>query len=159
MQQAFAFQLLPFHLLFSQLGNPVFPVLRVAAEYALVEDISSVVSQLQGVHSGALEPMEGLVAVAALDCGTLSLAAETGELFVVDQVAERFAYVDPFLALDAEPRVLVKLDAVLVKEERLADELGVLVFDGSTLILVLAERSNKRLIGLLAETALLLTWL
>ena len=46
-----------------------------------------------------------------------------------------------------------------MKEERLADELGVLVFVGSTLILIFAERSNKGLVGFLAETALLLPWL
>ena len=47
--------------------------------------------------------MKGLVAVSALDSCALSLAAEAGELLVVDQVVERFADIDPLLALDAEP--------------------------------------------------------
>ena len=158
-QQAFTLQLLPLDLLIGQLRHSILPILSVAAEDALIEDISRVVDQLQGVHSGAFEPMKGLVAVTALDSCAFSLAAEAGELLVVDQVVERFADIDPLLALDAEPRVLVILDAVLVKEERLADELGVLVFVGSTLILIFAERSNKGLVSLLAETALLLPWL
>ena len=84
MQQAFSLQLLPLDLLICQLRHSILPILSVAAEDALIEDISGVVDQLQGVHSGAFEPMKGLVAVATLDSCALSLAAEAGELLVVD---------------------------------------------------------------------------
>lgn len=103
MQIAFFLLLLPLCLFLSELTDPVFPVLGVAAEDALVKDLARVlVIQLQGVHARAAVPMESLGAVAALHSCTLGLATEACELFLVHKVLQSLANVDPLLSLDAE---------------------------------------------------------
>ena len=66
---------------------------------------------------------------------------------------ESLAYVDPLFTLDAEPGVLVQLNAVLVEEKWKSDNLG-LIF-----AFVLTEGTDKRLVRFLAEGAYLLSWL
>ena len=146
MKKALSLELLPLRLLLSQLREPILPVLSVAAKDALVEG-AVLVAQLERVHARALKSVESLRAVTALDRGALRLAAEAWKLLAMHQVLERLADVHPLLPLEAELRVHVQLDAVLVEVEGLADQLRGL------LVIVFAERPNKRLIGLLAEGA------
>ena len=145
MEQAFALELLPFVLLLREFRDAVLPVLGVATEDALVDGLSVLVLQLQGVHLGAPEPVEGFRTVAALHRRTLRLTAVARELLLVNQVVECFADVDPLLGFEAEARVLIHFDAVLVKENRLAHQLGLLC------VLVFAEGADKWLVFLLAE--------
>lgn len=103
MQIAFFLLLLPLCLFLSELTDPVFPVLGVTAEDALIKDLARVlVIQLQGVHARAAVPMESLGAVAALHSCTLGLATEACELFLVHKILQSLANVDPLLSLDAE---------------------------------------------------------
>jgi len=134
-------------LLISHLADSVLPVLHITAENALIEESTFGVFELECVHASALLAMEGLGAISALNRRTLRLAAEARELFFVDEKLQSLADVDPLLSLDAESRVLIKLNAVLMEPERLPNHLG------ARCILIFAERSNKGLILLLAERA------
>ena len=99
--------------------------------------------------------MESLITVSALDGSTLGLTAIARELLIVYQISQRFTDVYPFLALQAELRILIILDAVPVEEKWLTDQLiGWLLL--LVLDLVFAEWTNERLVSLLAETAFLL---
>lgn len=154
-KQTLTLQFLPFNFLLGQFRDSVLPILCVATENALVEDISNIIDQLEGVHSRTLETMESLIAVSALDGSTLGLTAIARELLIVYQISQRFTDVYPFLALQAELRILIILDAVLVEEKWLTDQLiGWLLL--LVLDLVFAEWTNERLVSLLAETAFLL---
>ena len=80
--------------------------------------------------------MECFGAVAALDCGSLGLAAEASELLLVHKVLQCLANVDPLLPFDAEARVLIELDAVLMEVQRSTYHLR------STLSFVFAEGTH-----------------
>lgn len=94
--------------------------------------------------------MKGLVTVSTLHSRALSLATIARELLIVHQVIQRFANVDPLFGFNIEPRILIILNTVLVKEERLPDQLSLIAS-----VLILTERAYKWLICFLAKTALL----
>ena len=96
--------------------------------------------------------MECFGAVAALDSGTLGLAAEACELLFVNQHLESLANVDPLLPLDAEARVLIELNAVLMEVQRLAYHVCF------CRVLILAEWPNQWLVFLLAESTHSVSW-
>ena len=68
--------------------------------------------------------MKSLRAVSALHGCTLRLTSEARKLLFVDEQLQSLANVDPPFAFDTKTRELVKLNAVLVEPERLADHLG-----------------------------------
>ena len=134
-------------LLLGEFRDSVLPVLRIATEDTLIEDLTAVISQLQGVHPGALEPVESLLAVLALNCCAFGLTAVAGELLFMHQQLQGLADIDPLLALHTELGVQVQFDAVLMEVQRLANQLGLLF------VLKLAEGAHERVVCFPAEGA------
>lgn len=102
---AFFFMLLLFILAICYFAHPVFIVLCIPAEDALVENSTFLVGELERVHARALKSMKSLLTVSALHCCSLGLASEATELFFVDEHLQGFADVDPFFSFYAEPRI------------------------------------------------------